>query len=152
MTATRTEAVELKSVGFDGKTISGSHFFLKPLNFFVLKLHDLLADGADKVIMVALVRHVVLLVLRAEVPGLSKAGIAEQIERPVDCREPKVRIGLSQLVIHSLRGNVLLSKEGVQNQFTLPGELELMLTQVLFQGLHFFHMCIRQDGPPMEPI
>jgi hypothetical protein len=42
-----------------------------------------------------------------------------------------------------------LPEESVQNQFTLAGELELMLAQVFFQSLHFLHMCIRQDGPPM---
>ena len=115
MTAARTEAVELKSVGLDGKSVPGGHFFLEPLNFLVLKFHDLLAAGADKVIVVAFVRDVVVFRLRAEVPGLCEAGIAEQIERSVDCRQPKVRIGLSQLVIHGLCGDVLLPKEGAQN-------------------------------------
>ena len=115
MTAARTEAVELKSVGRDGKSVPGGHFFLESLNFFVFKFHDLLAAGADEVIVVALVRDVVVLRLRAEVPGLCEAGIAEQIERPVDCRESKMRIGLRQLVIHGLRGNVFLPEEGVQN-------------------------------------
>src|SRR4249920_844458 len=126
MTAARTEAVELKTVGLNRKSVPGGHFFLEPLNFLVLKFHDLIAAGADEVIVVALVRDVVVLRLRAEVPGLCEAGIAEQIERPVDCRESKMRIGLSQLVIHGLRGNVLLPEEGVQNQFTLACELELM--------------------------
>ena len=123
MTAARTEAVELKSVGLDGKSVPGGHFFLEPLNFFVFKFHDLIAAGADEVIVVALVRDVVILRLRAEVAGLCEAGIAEQIKRPVYCRESKMRIGLSQLVIHGLRGNVLLPEEGVQNQFTLACEL-----------------------------
>ena len=131
MTAARAEPVELKSVGFDGKSIPGGHFFLEPLNFFIFELHDLLAAGADEVIVVAFVRHIVVFRLRAEVPGLGEAGIAEQIERPVDCREPEVRIGLRQLVIHGLRGNVLLPEKGVQNQFTLPGELEVIFAQVL---------------------
>jgi hypothetical protein len=39
-----------------------------------------------------------------------------------------------------------LPKEGVQNQLALASELELMLTQVLLQRLHFFHMCIRQES------
>jgi hypothetical protein len=55
MTAARTEAVELKSVGFDGKSVSGGYFFLEPLNFFVFKFHDLFAASADEVIVVALV-------------------------------------------------------------------------------------------------
>ena len=77
MTAARTEAVELKAVGLDGKSVPSGHFFLEPLNFFVFKFHDLFAAGADEVIVVALVRNVVILRLRAEVPGLCEAGIAE---------------------------------------------------------------------------
>ena len=113
MTAARTEPVELKSVGFDGKSIPGGHFFLEPLNFFIFELHDLLAAGTDEVIVVAFVRHIVVFRLRAEVPGLCEAGIAEQIERPVDSREAKMRVGLGQLMIHGLSGNVFLPKEGV---------------------------------------
>ncbi len=150
MTAARTEAVELKSVGLDGKSVLGGHFFLEPLNFLVFKFHDFLAAGADEVIVVALVRDVVVLRLRAEMPGLCEAGIAEQIERPVDCRESKMRIGLSQLVIHGFRGNVLLPEEGAQNQFTLAGELKLMLAQVVLQSRHFLYMLICHDGPPIE--
>ncbi len=152
MTTARTEAVEFKSVGFDGKSVPGGHFFLEPLNFFIFKLHDLLAAGADEVIVVTLVRNIVVFRLRAEVAGLCKTGIAEQIECSIDSREPQMRIGLSQLVIHGLRGNMFLTEESVQNQFTLAGELELMFAQMLLQGLHFLHMCIRQDGPPMGLI
>ncbi len=88
MTAARTEAVQLKSVGGDGKSVSGSHFFLESLNFFVFKFHDLFAAGADEVIVVALVRDVIVFCLRAEVSGLCEARVAEQIERSVDGREP----------------------------------------------------------------
>ena len=146
MTAARTEAVELKSVGFDRKSIPGGHFFLEPLNFFVFEFHDLLAAGADEVIVVALVRDVVVLRLRAEMPGLCEAGIAEQIECPVDGREPQMWVGLRQLVIHGFRCNMFLPEKSAQNQFTLAGELELMFAQVFLQGLHFLHMCIRQGG------
>ena len=146
MTAARTEAVELKSVGFDDKSIPGGYFFLEPLNFLIFELHDFLAAGADEVVVVAFVRHIVVFRLRAEVPGLSEAGIAEQIERPVDSCEAEMRVGLGQLVIHGLSGDVFLSKEGVQNQLALASELELMLTQVLLQRLHFFHMCICQES------
>jgi hypothetical protein len=31
----------------------------------------------------------------------------------------------------------------------LAGELELMLAQVLLQGLHLFDMLICHDGPPI---
>ena len=152
MAAARTEAVEFESVCFDSKSVLGGYFFLEPLNFVVFKFYDLLAAGADEVIVVALVRNVVVFRLRAEMPSLCEAGIAEQIECPVDGREPQMRIGFRQLVIHRLCSNVLLTEEGVQNQFTLAGELELMLAQVFFQSLHFLHVCIRQDGPPIGLI
>ena len=115
MTAARTEAVEFKSVGFDRKSVLGRDFFLEPLDFFVFKFYDLLAASADEVIVVALVRHVVVFRLRAEMPSLCEAGIAEQIECPVNGREPQMRIRFRQLVIHGLRGNVLLTEEGVEN-------------------------------------
>jgi hypothetical protein len=111
MAAARTEAVELKSVGFDRKSVPGGHFFLESLNLFVFKIHDFLTAGADEVIVMALVRHVVVLRLRTEVPGLCEAGIAEQIESPVDGRESQVRIGFRQLVIHGFRGYMLLPEE-----------------------------------------
>lgn len=77
MTAARAEAVELKSVGLDDKSIFGSYFFLEPFNFLVLKFHDFFAASADEVVVVTLVRDVVVFRLRAEVPGLCEAGIAE---------------------------------------------------------------------------
>ena len=77
MTAGRTEAVELKAVVFDSKSIPGGYLLLKPLDLLILKFHDLLATGADEVVVVALVRDIVILRLRAEVSGLCEAGIAE---------------------------------------------------------------------------
>src|ERR1041385_1831509 len=87
MTAARTEAVEFKPVGFNGESVSGGHFFLKPLNFLILKFNDFLATGTDEVVVVSLVGDVVVFRLRAEMSGLSEAGIAEQIERPINGRE-----------------------------------------------------------------
>lgn len=151
MAAARAETVEFKPVSLDDESVPGGHFFLKPFDFLVFEFHDLLAAGTDEMIVVALVRDVVVFRLRAEVAGLRQAGIAEQIERPVDRRESEVRVGLGQLVIHSLRSNVLLPEESGQDQFALAGELEMMLAEVLLQGLHLFDMLIRHDGPPMGP-
>jgi hypothetical protein len=127
MTAARTEAVEFKSVGLDDKSIPGGDFFLEPLDFLIFKFYDLIAAGADKMIVMALVRDVVVFGLRAEVPGLREACIAEQIECPIDGRKSEMRVGLCQLVIHCLGRDVLLPEEGIQNHLTLAGELELML-------------------------
>jgi hypothetical protein len=139
-------------VGFDGKAVPSRHFFLESLNFLVLKFHDLFAAGADEMIVVTFVRDIVVLRLRTEVPGLCEAGIAEQIERSVDRRESEMRIGLCQLVIHGFRGNVFLPEEGVQNQLTLTGKLELMLAQVFDQGLHFLDVLVCHAEPPMHLI
>ena len=62
-----------------------------------------------------------------------------------------MRISLGQLVIHSLCGNVFLPEEGTENQLTLACELELMLSQVLLQRRHFFHM-LPHHGPPIRLI
>ena len=61
MTAARAEAVELKSVGLDGKSVPGGDFFLKLFNFAVFKFDDLAATGADEVIVVALMGDVIVL-------------------------------------------------------------------------------------------
>ena len=145
MAATGAEAVKLKPMGGDGESVLAGHFFLEPLDFFVFKFHDLLATGADEVVVVALVRDIVVLRLGAEVAGLRQACIAEQIQGAVDGGEPKVGIGLRQLVIHGFRRNVLLPEERAQDQFTLAGEFELMFAQVLLERLHFFYMRIRHD-------
>ena len=150
MTAGRAEAVELKAVVFDSKSIPGSDFLLEPLDLLILKFHDLLATGADEVVVVALMRDIVVLRLRTEVSGLCEAGIAEQIERPIDGREPKMGISFSQLVIHGFRGDVFLPEKGAENQLTLACELELMFPQVLLQSRHFFHM-LPHHGPPIGP-
>ncbi len=48
-------------------------------------------------------------------------------------------------MVEIFRGDVFLSKKSVQDQFTLAGELELMLSEVLFQHPHFFCM-LRHAG------
>lgn len=143
MAAAGAEAVKLKPVGGDGEFVFAGHFFLQPFDFFVFKFHDLLATGADEVIVVALVRDIVVLRLGAEVAGLRQACIAKQVERSVDGGEPQVRIRLGQLVIHGFCRNMFLAKKRAQDQFPLAGEFELMLAQVLLERLHFLHMRIR---------
>ena len=86
-----------------------------------------------------LMRDVVVLCLGAEVPGLRKAGIAEQIQRPVDGGESKMRVGLSELMIHGFGGNVFLPEKRGQNHFPLAREFELMLAKMLLERIHFFN-------------
>src|SRR5690349_1690431 len=127
MTAARAEAIELETVGCDRKTVPRGDFFLKALDVAVLKLHDLSAAGANEVVMVALVRHIVVLGLRAKVPSLGQAGLTKEIERAVNGGQPQVRIFSRQLMIHFFSRDVLLLQKGIENQFTLPRKFELML-------------------------
>ena len=150
MTAARTKAVEFESVGFDDKSVLGCDFFLESLNLLIFEFHDLVTAGADEVVVVALVGDVVVFRLRAEVPGLCDSGITEQIECPIDGSEPKVRIGLCELVIHGLRGDVFLPEEGGQNQFSLAGEFELMFAQVLLRASISF-TCFSPWRAPIGP-
>jgi hypothetical protein len=83
--------------------------------------------------MVALVRDVVVLRLGAEMPGLSQARFAEQIQRAVNGRQSDVRVFLGQEAVHLLGGDVLISEKGMENIFALPGELELVLGEMVLQ-------------------
>src|SRR3989449_1137136 len=66
------------------------------LDVAVLELDDRPAVGADHVVVVALVDHVVVMRLRAKVPLLSDAGFAQQIQGPVDGRQADVRFVAAQ--------------------------------------------------------
>ena len=63
MTAARAETVEFEAVSLDGKAVSGGDFFLQLLDLAIFKLHDLPATGADEVVVVSFVRHVIVLSL-----------------------------------------------------------------------------------------
>ena len=138
MAAVGAEAVELKLVGLDGESVPGSHVLFKPLDLLVLEFHDFPAAGADQMVVVALVGDIVVLRLGAEVPGLGQTGLAEQVQRAVDGRQPDVRVFLGKLAVHLLRRDVLVLKECLQNVFALAGQFELMLGQMLFEGTDLF--------------
>lgn len=123
MTTARTEPVELKTVGLDREPIRGGHLLLQSFNIAIGKLHDLATAGADEVVVVSLVRNVVILSLRTEVPGLRQTGFAKEVERAINRRQSQVRIFFCQLVIHLLGGDVFLLEECVENEFTLTREL-----------------------------
>ncbi len=87
MTAARTEPVEFKAVGLNRKAVTGGHLFLKTLDVAVFEFHNLSAAGADEVVVVTFMGHIVVLGLGAEVPGLCQAGFAEEIKRTVNRRQ-----------------------------------------------------------------
>ena len=149
MTAARTEAVKFEAVGLDGKAVAGGDFFLEALNVAVFKLHDLSAVGTNEVVVVALVGDIVVLGLGAEVPGLRQTGFAKEIERTVNRRETQMRIFPRKLVIHLFRRDVFLLEEGIEDQFTLTSDLQLMLIEVLFQRLHLFRVFKHRDRPDL---
>lgn len=140
MTAARAESVELEAMGLDGKTVLRGDFFLEALDIAVLELHDLSAAGANKMIVVAFVRDVVVLGLSAEVPGLGQTGFAEEVQRAVNGGQSQVRILSRELMIHRFSRDMLLLEKSIENQFTLPSKFKLMFPEMLLQDSHFFGM------------
>ena len=84
MTAPRAKAVEFEAVGLDRKAVPSGDFLLQLFNFTVLKLDDFSATRANEMIVMSLVSHVIILRLRTEMPRLCDAGVAEQVQRPID--------------------------------------------------------------------
>ncbi len=154
MTAARAESVELKAVSLDGKTVPRCHFFLKTLNVAIRELHYFPTTCANEMVMMALMRHIVVLGLSPEVPGLSQTRFAEEIERAVNSRKTQVRIFARQLVVHRFSRDVLLLQKGIEDQFTLPRKFELVFPKMLLQDSHFFGMLRHHDQikPPRSGI
>lgn len=154
MTTTGTEAVEFESVGRNRKAVFGRNFLLQTLDVTVFELHDLSAASANQMVMVALMGHIVVLGLGTKMSGLGEAGFAEQIERPVDSGEAKMRIFARQLMIHFFSGDVLLFEKGVEDQLTLPSKFQLMLPEMFLQNSHFFGVFRHGDQtlPPRSGI
>lgn len=145
MTAARAESVEFEAVRLDGKTVPRCHFFLKTLNIAVLKFHYFPTACANKMIMMALMRHIVVLGLSAEVPGLGQTRVAKEIECAVNGRETQVRIFARQLVVHRFGRDVFLFQKGIEDQFALPRKFELVLPEMFLQNPHFFDMFHHHD-------
>ena len=100
-------------MSLDGEAISAGDLFLKSFDVFILEFHDLAAGGADKVVVVPLVRHIIVLGLRAEMAGLGQSYFAKEIERPVNSGETDMRIFFCELPIHLLRGDVLILQKHI---------------------------------------
>lgn len=138
MSAARTEAVQLEAVGLDGEPIAGGDFLLQFFDFAVFKLDDLATTSANEMIVVALVRDVVVLGLRTEVPGLGESRVAKKVQRPINGGQSQVGVGPGELVVHGFGGNMFLSEECREDEFALTGELQLVLSQMLLERFHFF--------------
>ena len=122
MSAASTHTVEFQFMGLDGEAISAGDLFLKPFDVFILEFDDFPAGGADEVIVMPFVGHVIVLRLRAEVTSLGQSYFAKEIERPVNGREADMWIFFRELPIHLLRGDVLILQEHVQNVLALSCE------------------------------
>ena len=109
-------------MSLDGETVSPGHVFLKSFDIFILEFHDFAAGRADEVIVVSLVRHIVVLCLRAEVAGLGQSDLAKEIERPVNGGQSDMRIFFRELPIHLFRSDVLILQEHIQNVLALACE------------------------------
>ena len=108
MTAARAESIEFEAVSLDGKTVPRCHFFLKTLDVAVFELHYFSTACTNEMVMMALMRHIVVLGLSTEVPGLGQTRFAEEIERAVNSRKAQVRIFARQLVVHFFSRDVFL--------------------------------------------
>lgn len=149
MTTTGAEAIEFEPMGRDRKAVPGRDLLLEALNITVFELHDLSTTGANQMVMVAFMGHIVILGLSTKMSGLGQAGFAEQIERPVDSGESKMRIFARQLMIHFFGRDVLLLQKRVEDQLTLPSKFELVLPEVFLQNSHFFGMF--RHGSEIQP-
>ena len=138
MTAAGAEAVQFEAVGLDGESVAGGDFLLELLDLAVFKFDDLAAAGADEMVVVSLVRHVIVLGLCAEMAGLGNTRIAEQVQRSIDGGQPQVGIALGELVIHRFCCDVFLPEKGVENELPLTREFQLVFRQVLLERVHFF--------------
>jgi hypothetical protein len=138
MSAAGAHAVEFQFMRLNGEAVSASDLFLELFDIFILEFYDLAAARADEVIVVPLVRHVIVLGLRAEVAGLGQSHLAKEVERPVDRGQTNMRVFFSELPIHLLCGDVFIFQEHVKNMFALSRELQLMLGQMIFEDRDFF--------------
>ena len=145
MTAAGAESVEFEAVGLDCEAVADGHLFLETLDFAVFELDDLPTTGADEVVVVAFVGHIVVLGLGAEMSGLRQAGLAKQIERAVDRGQSQVRVFSRELVVEVFRGDVFLLEKGIEDQFTLAGDLQLVFPEMLLQYPHFSGMLGHGD-------
>lgn len=140
MTAAGAESVEFKPVGGNRKAVLGRDFLLKAFDIAVFKFHDLATACADKMVVMALMGHVVILGLCPKVPGLSQPCFAEQVEGPIDGCEPKMGIFACQLMVHFLSRDVFLLQKCIENQLALARKFELVVLKMLFQNSHFLGM------------
>jgi len=140
MTAASTESVKFKAVSGNSEAVPGRDFFLELFDLAVFEFHDLAAVGADQMVVVALVGNVVVLGLRAEMPGLCQTCFAKKVEGAVDGGEPQMRVFLRQLVVHRFGSDVFLLEERVEDELTLARILQLVFSEVRLQRLHLFHM------------
>ena len=122
MSAARAHTVEFQFMSLDREAISAGDFFLKSFDVFILEFHNLAAGGANEVIVVPLVGHIIVLGLRAEVASLGQSHFAKEIERPINGGEADMGLFFRELPIHLFRGDVLILQEHVENVLALPCE------------------------------
>lgn len=147
MTAGGAETVELQFVRLDRKAVPLGDFLLQPFDVLVFEFHDLPATGADEMVVMPFVGDVVVLRLGAEVLGPRQAGFAEEIERPVDGGQADVRVLFGEHPVHLLGSDVFHLEEDFKDLFTLAGELQLMLGQVVFEDRNIFVVSMHRPGP-----
>jgi len=138
MTAAGAETVEFEAVSLNCKAVPSGDFLLQLFDLTILKFDDFSATRADEVIVMSLVSHVIVLCLRTEMPRLCDAGVAKQVQGPIDRGQTQMGVRLGELMVHGLRGDVFLPKKSGEDQFPLAGEFQLMFSEVFLQNVHFF--------------
>lgn len=122
MSAAGAHAVEFQFMGLDGEPVSAGDLFLEPFDIFIFEFHDFAAPGANEMIVMPLMRHVIVLSLCPEVTGLGQPHLAKEIQCPVDGGQTNVGVFFGELPIHLLGGDVLVFQEHVQNMLALSRE------------------------------
>lgn len=115
MAAARAESVEFETVGLDGKAVSRGDLFLKAFDVAVFEFNDFPTPGADEMIVVPLVRHIIVLRLSSEVSGLSETCLTKEVERAVNGCQAEVGVFPGQLVVQLFRRDMFLFQKCVED-------------------------------------
>jgi hypothetical protein len=145
MPAPCAKTIQFKLVGLNGEAVASGHFLLEAFNIVVFKFHNLSAGGTDKMVVMALMRDVIVLGLRAEVPRLSQAGFTKEVQRSVDCGQADMRILFGKQSVHLLGGDVLHFQKHAEDLFALAGKLELVFRQVIFENTDLFNVFVHRE-------
>src|SRR6266702_5774778 len=147
--AFRALSIQLQLVHLDEESVAVCHFSLKFFDGLVLELDDVAAAGADQMVVVLPLGHVL-------IPGLAVAKmdligdprLGEQLQGAIDRGVADARVLGPQLQIELLDAHVALGgKEHIENNVPLAGRLEPLAGDELME---YFFLCFFHRAPPIE--